>query len=125
MIGRSSLAAMAVMLMMSLAATASQAQDLSKFPDMAGQWRKPAGIGNGPWDPTKPVGRGQQAPLTPEYQAIFEAPLADRAQGGRGGDPTGACIPHGMPRMMIAVYPIEIIMTPKITYVLSDYNEPR
>jgi len=31
---------------------ASLAQDISKYPDWSGQWKKPAGIGNGPWDVT-------------------------------------------------------------------------
>jgi redox-sensitive bicupin YhaK (pirin superfamily) len=31
------------------------------------------------FDPHKPAGRAQQAPLTPEYQAIFEANMADQA----------------------------------------------
>jgi hypothetical protein len=30
-----------------------------------------------------------------------------------------------MPRMMIGVYPMELVVTPKTTYMLSDYNEPR
>ena len=51
--------------------------------------------------------------------------LADRATGGLGGDPTAKCIPHGLPRMMIGIYPMELIITPKTTYLLSDYNEPR
>jgi len=73
----------------------------------------------------EPAGRGQQAPLTPEYQAIYEAKLAERATGGLAGDPTAQCIPHGLPRMMVGIYPMEIVITPKTTYMLSDYNEPR
>jgi hypothetical protein len=76
-------------------------------------------------DPAKPQGLGQQAPLTPEYHAIFEARLADKAQGGPGGDRTALCLPHGMPRMMIGIYPIEFVVTPKITYVLTDYTTHR
>jgi hypothetical protein len=105
--------------------TGAQAQDSLKYPNWSGQWKKPEGIGNGPWDVTKPAGRGQQAPLTGEYQAIYEAKLADRATGGLSGDPTALCIPHGLPRMMVGIYPMEIIVTPKTTYILSDYNEPR
>jgi hypothetical protein len=104
---------------------AAQAQDLSKYQDFSGQWKKPAGIGNGPWDVTKPAGRGQQAPLTGDYQAIYDAKLAERASGGLGGDPTSQCVPHGLPRMMVGIYPMEIIITAKTTYILSDYNEPR
>jgi hypothetical protein len=77
------------------------------------------------WDPTRPPGLGQQAPLTPEYRAIFDAVIADKAAGGFGGDRTAVCLPHGMPRMMIAVYPIEFVVTPKVTYVLSDYTTDR
>ena len=104
---------------------AASAQDMSKYPDWSGQWKKPDEIGNGQWDPTKPRGTGQQAPLTPEYKAIHEARIAERATGGLGGDPTAQCIPHGMPRMMIGVYPMELVVTPKATYMLSEYNEPR
>jgi len=30
---------------------------------------------------------------------------------------TAICYPHGMPRMMIAIYPIEFILTPTVTYI--------
>src|SRR5438874_11086977 len=81
--------------------------DESKYPDLKGQW---VGVGvdaDSPWDPTKPAGRGQQAPLTPEYQAIFEATLARYAEVGR---PLASCIPPGMPRAMIGYAPMEIIV---------------
>jgi hypothetical protein len=116
--------ALAVAPALSMAAGAALAQDALKYPDWSGQWKRPAGTG-GQWDLTKPPGRGQQAPLTPEYQAIFDASLADRDSGGLGGDPTGMCLPHGMPRMMIAIFPIEFIVTPTVTYILTDYTTPR
>ncbi|MBO0752315.1 MAG: hypothetical protein J2P53_09395 [Bradyrhizobiaceae bacterium] len=104
--------------------TATHAQEMSKFPDWSGQWRRPAGVAAA-WDPTRPPGLGQEAPLTPEYQAIFEAILKDRAEGGLTGDPTGLCLPHGMPRMMVAIFPVEFVITPNITYYLTDYTTPR
>jgi len=103
-------------------ACSAQAQDLSKYPDWSGQWRNTSGI---QWDQTKPLGPAQQAPLTPEYQARYEANLADQAAGGLGDDPTGQCIPHGMPRVMTVVYPMEIIIMPKTTYILTDYTVSR
>jgi hypothetical protein len=103
---------------------AASAQEQPRFPDWSGQWVRGPGMGTG-WDPTKPQAFGQQAPLTPEYRTIFEAMLADKAQGGMGGDMTALCLPHGMPRMMIAIYPIEFIVTPKVTYVLTDYTTHR
>ena len=103
---------------------AAQVLDLSKYPDIVAQWRRPPGIGI-QWDQSKRVGPPQQAPLTPEYQALYEANLADQAAGGQGADPTGQCIPPGMPRMMTIVFPMEIVIMPKVTYILTDYTEPR
>jgi hypothetical protein len=100
------------------------AQEPSKYPDWSGQWGRGPNMGTG-WDPTKPQAFGQQAPLTPEYRAIFEATLADKAMGGIGGDKTAICLPHGMPRMMIGIYPLEFIVTPTVTYILTDYTTHR
>ena len=72
--------------------------DDSKYPDLKGQWhRTDAGGQRGglQFDPSKPPGRGQEAPLTAEYQAIFEANLADQAAGGQGTDPTFTCLSPG------------------------------
>jgi hypothetical protein len=101
---------------------AAQALDESRYPDFASQWIR---IGGVQWDPSKPQSRGQQAPLTPEYQAIFEASLAEQAAGGHGNDLRFTCRTSGMPRIMTAVYPIEIIIQPNITYILSEYVMPR
>src|SRR5437773_771891 len=115
----------AAALAISCIATASaQIVDFGKYPDFSGQWKRPSGAGI-QWDQTKPFGRGQQPPLTPEYQARYEASLADQATGGQGDDTTGQCIPHGMPRVMTVVYPMEIIIMPKTTYILTDYTVPR
>ena len=125
MLYRSLIGVVALAAWLATALAVGQAQDMSRYPDWSGQWKKPNGIGNGPWDVTKPPGRAQQPPLTPEYQAIHEARMAERAAGGLGDDPTAQCIPHGMPRMMVGVYPMELVVTPKTIYMLSDYNEPR
>src|SRR5262249_32225776 len=108
---------------------AARAHDETKYPDRSGQWLRTGGI---QWDPTKPIGRGQQAPLTLEYQAIFEASLADQALGGAGNDPRYACLPVGMPRLMSVIFPMEFIFfpmefifTPKTTYILFENNMPR
>jgi hypothetical protein len=120
-----SLAAMALGLAMTgICAANAYAQNISEYPDWSGQWRRPEDV-RPSWDPTKPPGRGQQAPLIPEYQALFQGILSDRAVGGLTGDPTGLCLPHGMPRMMIAIYPVEFIVTPKITYYMTDYTTSR
>jgi hypothetical protein len=124
MVNRSLIGIIAIATLLAAELVAAIAQDQSKYPDWSGQWMRGPGMGNG-WDPTKPPAHGQQAPLTPEYKAIFEATLADKALGGLGNDPTGLCLPHGMPRMMIGIYPIELVVTPKTTYVLTDYTTHR
>ncbi len=104
----------------SLGVATAQPIDPGKYPDLSGKWqRKEAGT----FDPSKPPGLGQQAPLTPEYQKILEQSVADQAAGGQGNNPMAACTPPGMPRMMI-VYGggMEIVVTPKITYML--FGEP-
>ena len=117
--------ALAAALAASLAPAArAQIVDFGKYPDFSGQWKRPDGVGI-QWDQTKPFGPKQQPPLTPEYQARYEASLKDQATGGQGDDTTGQCIPHGMPRVMTIVYPMEIIIMPKTTYILTDYTVPR
>jgi hypothetical protein len=113
-------ALMAAALMMTIGGAA--AFDDSKYPDLKGQWRR-AGravqsdrIG-APFDPTKPFGRGEEAPLTPEYQAIYEANLADMEKGGQGIDPTYNCLSPGMPRVMLGYSQMEFVVTPEITYI--------
>ena len=104
--------------------TAAQAFDESKYPDFSGQWRRPPGIGV-QWDQAKPLGRGQQAPLTPEYQKVLEASLADQAAGGQGNDAPSRCVPYGLPRIMSVIFPMEIIVTPNTTHMLFEYAMPR
>jgi hypothetical protein len=66
----------------------AQVVDFGKYPDWKGQWTRAPVPGvtsfkyGPPWDPAKPEARGQQAPLTPDYRAIFEANLADRLPAG-------------------------------------------
>jgi hypothetical protein len=112
----------AVALVLALRATAdaaAQAQDATKYPDWGGQ-RLRAESGAPRYDSTRLPGRGQQAPLTQEYRAVHEASMADQAAGGQGGDMTYRCLPMGMPRAMTTIFPLEFIVTPKITYVLFE-----
>jgi hypothetical protein len=123
MLDRRAIAALALAAVL-LPVAGAEAFDESRYPDFSGQWRRPAGIGI-QWDQTKPLGRGQQAPLTPEYQQVFEASLADQAAGGQGNDPPSRCMPFGLPRIMSVIFPMEIIVTPKTTHILFDYALPR
>jgi hypothetical protein len=104
-------------------AAGAQMSDLGKYPDWRGHWgivAVPNGLpymaGSG-YDPHKPAGRAQQAPLTPEYQAIFEANMADQALGSERGDPTYNCLSPGMPRIMTAQ--LEVVVLPETTYIIA------
>ena len=65
----------------------AQAAGDAKYPDWKGQWDaiNPRLGGQGvKFDPNKPFGPAQQAPLTPEYQKVHEESMADQAKGGQG-----------------------------------------
>jgi hypothetical protein len=101
------------------------AADDTKYPNWKGQWSGilTPGLGgqNVRFDPTKAFGPAQQAPLTPEYQKVHEASMADQAKGGLGNYPTARCLPGGMPRMMTAAQ--EYVITPETTYILLGGGE--
>src|SRR5260370_23361954 len=97
------------------------------YPDLAGQWLR-INQGKGgqiTFDPSKSWGLGQEAPLTPEYQAILEASIADQANGGQGNWHSGdRCMPPGMPATMNGYNSLEFVVLPASTYVLVEHNLP-
>jgi len=100
----------------------ASAQDMSKHPtNWEGQWGRLSRVGI--WDASKPPGLGQQAPLTPEYQAVLEANLKKQAEG-KDFDPKGNCMPPGMPRMMMIYQPMEIVIKPSVVYFLVESTSP-
>jgi hypothetical protein len=99
--------------------------DPARYPDWSGPMRWIATPGGNRYDPTRPAGRAQQAPLTPEYQTKFEAGLKDQAEGGQGANQTYACLPGGMPRDMAGNQGLEFVATPKVTHVIFIQAMPR
>jgi hypothetical protein len=123
MLDRSFVAAVALTAALLALPTAAEVIDLGKYPELKGQWLRPTRgpfIHGPPWDTSKPEGRGQQAPLTNEYQAIYEANLADQAEGGPGNWPGSTCRGHGMPAVMAVFQPMEIVVLPGITYIMPN-----
>jgi hypothetical protein len=114
---RSSVVAIAVLLCLAVAASAQEAKKYSAWEGMWGRGSPP-----GSWDPTKPPGPGQQAPLTSEYQAVYEANLA-KAKAGIAFDPKYTCGPVGMPRVM-ALGTMEFIVKPGVVYMLLESTSP-
>jgi hypothetical protein len=134
---RDSIGALAAAVLCGVASCA-QAQDVSRgvpkdatrydparYPDWSGPMRWIATPGGNRYDPTKPAGRAQQAPLTAEYQAKFEAGLKDQAEGGQGANQTYSCLPGGMPRDMAGNQGLEFVVTPKVTHVIFIQTMPR
>jgi hypothetical protein len=104
----------AVVAALSVVTVAAQAFDEEKYPDLKGAWLRTA--------PPQWVQRGDKpAPLTPEYQAIYDANLAAQARGEPGDAPQWYCLPQGMPMMMSAYSPMEFVVTKDITYVLTSH----
>jgi hypothetical protein len=104
---------------LTLAGAVAQAHEETKYPDFRGQWSR--GKGGAQWDQSKPGGLRQEVPLTPEYQAIYEANIKAEFSGGEAYNPQAICMPSGMPRMMIAYEPLEVIVTADVTYVRVDH----
>ena len=117
------LAAVAAMLS-ALGGSGTRADDGLLYPNWRGQWTAHHAYDFGPnpsWDPGKPQGLAQEAPLSPPYQALLEASVADQAAGGAGLDRDLFCKPPGMPRMMNVYGTMEILVMPDTTYLLLSF----
>ena len=120
-INRRVIAALALAATLGMTCDMARAHDESKYPDFSGQWFRTYG-GNPRYDPTKPL-RKQEAPLTPEYQARFEASIKDQDEGGHGLDRGYTCLPQGMPRMMSGVSMFEFLISPSATHIVYERTD--
>jgi hypothetical protein len=98
------------------APAAAQVVDFGKYPDFKGQWVRTGNPNN--WREL-----AGPAPLTPEYQKVFDDIQADLKSGGPGNWPSTFCTPAGMPAMMSFYDPGEIIVMPDVTYILISHND--
>jgi hypothetical protein len=115
-------------LLLSLACGA-YAQTKQNPPDISGAWGPYRG-GRGA-DPKLAPPPATPMVLRPEYAKPYEDRRKAETEAASRGEPLGnasvLCVPYGMPSMMsVAVYPIEIIQTPKqITVVAEAFSEVR
>jgi len=124
MLDRGAIWAAALAAMLCAAAGGARAFDDATYPNLKGQWigvRGTAGGGQPSFDPIKRWGTTQDAPLTAEYKAMFEANLVDQRGGGQGTNATSTCLAPGMPMVMNAHSPMEIIVLPETTYFRVDH----
>jgi hypothetical protein len=125
MLERGLIGAIALVAALCLSHAGAFAFDDAQYPDFNGKWNRASfpGAPRTPqpaYDPTKGWGKAQQAPLTPEYTAIFEANEADQAAGGAGTTRGYTCRTGGMPLIMTLFQPMEVIVLPDTTYILID-----
>jgi hypothetical protein len=109
-------------------------------PDFSGIWerytpprdpnaslsRATPGVGGG----LGPTFGGSPPPLRPELVAAYEADLRMRQDAERRGEPipsaSAQCIPEGMPGMMIALFPMEVLQTRgQLTIVQEAFSQIR
>lgn len=121
----------AAVLILVLAALAQDAlaQSRGNPPDISGAWAPYRG-GRGT-DPKLAPPPATPMALKPEYAKPYQERRAAEAAASNRGEPLGTaavqCVPYGMPTMMsVAVYPIEVIQTPKqITIIAEAFSEVR
>ena len=88
------------------------AWDDSKYPNFVGQWRSFGAQ-------LRFYAPNQRAPLTTEYQAIYDA---TKIEGGQGtSNMTYLCYSPGMPRASNGYGEIEFIITPATFHILVDH----
>jgi len=103
-----------------VAAEAAPQAAATAIPDWNGIWVHEGGL---MYDPTvDKYGKPEDPPFKPEYRKMFEAGLAARARGEQVLDPTSKCLPPGMPRMMIMVFPMEIFQTPGQVTIFGEWS---
>jgi len=104
-------------------------QSNTNVPDFSGAWGPYRG-GRGA-DPKLAPPPATPLAMKPEYAKAYEARRAAEAAANSRGEPlataSSACVPYGMPSMMsVAVYPIEVIQTPKqVTIIAEAFSEVR
>ena len=136
---RSSLLLLALLLVVADAAPAQEVRDPPKpkaqnfnHRDFSGTWdRYPQAIDRGrdvtvvPPPPDVPP-----PPLKPQYKTEYDALRKQIDDANKRGEPLANgythCLPDGMPTMMMAMFPMEVLQSPKqVTIIQEAYNQVR
>ena len=111
-------AAAAALVALAAAASAQDPPSASTYPDWRGQWAR---VGSLDWPP-EGYRKAGAPPLTAEYAEVWKRNQALQKEEVPAGDPTAKCLPPGMPRVMKMDLPMEVIVTPKITYIYGAWD---
>jgi hypothetical protein len=94
-------------------------------PDFSGTWERypdPYGPDRFPEDPPPPAGGPKlKEPYASEYRKLNQRVAEGMKKGKPLVDRSTQCLPEGMPTLMAAVYPIEILQTPRQIVVLVEF----
>ena len=83
-------------------------------PDITGIWERIEGIRFAP--------AGQMPPYNADYRHRYDLAMEARNRGERVADPTSRCLPQGMPRFMVASYPLEILQTRGQVTLIAEWS---
>jgi hypothetical protein len=92
----------------------SKLPDGTVVPDISGIWERIEGIRFNP--------AGQLPPYNAEYRRRYDLAVEARNRGERVADPTAGCLPQGMPRFMVASYPLEILQTKGQVTLIAEWS---
>lgn len=97
--------------------------------DLDGTWQRYGFLGRGV-DPRYAAPPDGRMMLKPAYAKAYNARTkAEEASDKQGKPIAGAgvdCLPYGMPQMMSAIYPLEILQTPgQVTIIAEAFSEVR
>lgn len=105
-------------------ATASQKHSATIRPDISGTWERTPDdwFGENPDDPVHPGGpMDLKAPYDTEYAKLKKKEAVANAAGTPIATTSSKCLPEGMPTMMAALFPIQIIRDDKQVIILGEY----
>lgn len=89
------------------------------LPNLNGMWMR---TGSFLFDPAVRDPLLLKPPYKPDWQKAFDEHRKRVAETGVNTlDPTAGCLPPGMPRMMSAVYPLEILITPGQVTLITEW----
>jgi hypothetical protein len=100
-----------------IAALAFMAAGAASAADLSGIWSRKD------YSPTLTPETGGTPPLTPAGRAAYDKNRAMAARGDRSFDDVqAACLPPGLPRLMLIAKPFEIIQRPKTVFFVHQEN---
>jgi hypothetical protein len=123
MIDRKSFAVAALAVLTFASSTALAADWAIDGPNITGRWMRFPGFRDKP-DPALVPPRPTEPPLKATYRVDYEKMRAAQRESDARGEPLAnagtECLPEGMPNLMAAIYPIEILQTPGQVTIIEE-----